>query len=355
MPKLSIAQLAPCEERVPPVKYGGTELVVSNLTEELVKRGHKVTLIASGDSKTKAKLYPVFSQSLRNDKKIGADLKIRDAYKLIGLANAIIFLKNHHFDLIHNHLGWRLLPWQKLFSAPIVTTLHGPLDAKYQQIIYSKYRDSYFVSISNNQRQPLKYLNFVATVYNGIAINKFNFKAQAGKYLAFLGRMSPEKGPVQAIKTAKQAGEKLIMAAKIDLVDQEYYQKKVKPLIDGRQIQFIGEINHQSKVKLLKNAKALLALIQWPEPFGLFMVEALACGAPVIANTRGAAPEIIQSGKNGFLVENINEAVAAIRQLDKINRHFCRESAVKKFSVKKMVDGYEEVYAKILSCRNFQN
>lgn len=351
MTKLSIAQLAPFEERVPPLKYGGTELIVSNLTEELVKRGHRVTLIASGDSKTNAKLYPIFRQSLRNDKKIGVDLKIRDAYKLIGLAEAISFLNKHHFDIIHNHLGWRLLPWQKLFSAPIVTTLHGPLNVKYQQIIYNRYRNSYFVSISNNQRQPLKYLNFVDTVYNGILINKFSFNAKAGKYLAFLGRMSPEKGPVQAIKTAKQAREKLIMAAKIDLVDQEYFQKNVKPLIDGRQIQFIGEINHQSKVKLLKNSKALLALIQWPEPFGLFMTEALACGAPVIAMNQGAAPEIVQSGKNGFLVENINEAVAAIRQLGKIDRHFCRESAVKKFSMEKMVDGYEEVYRKLMGAR----
>jgi len=234
----------------------------------------------------------------------------------------------------------------------VVTTLHGPLDTDYQQFVYNtipnKNYKNYYVSISNNQRQPMPRLNFVNTIYHGIQVDKFTFNSKKGKYAAFLGRMSPEKGPLQAIRAAKKAKIPLIMAAKVDLTDKEYFHKKIKPLIDGKLIKFIGEVDHRDKVKLLRNAAALLGLIQWEEPFGLVMIEALACGTPVIANNRGSVSEIIQNGKTGFIVKNINEAVKAIHNIDQIDRYDCRRLAEEKFSVEKMTTEYEKIYYKLL-------
>ncbi len=348
MKKLRIIQIAPVEEPVPPKKYGGTELVVANLIKGLLKNGHQVTLLASGDSATKARLVPIFKKSIRQDPQIGQDKQKRDAAKYLGAAKIVEYLQNNQFDLIHNHLGWRLLPFLPLLKAPVVTTLHGPLDVEYQQFVYGRFAQANYVSISNNQRRGLPSLNFQGTVYNGIETDRFVYNSRPGKYLAFLGRMSPEKGPVEAIRAAKKAGLPLVMAAKVDLVDREYYTKKVKPLIDGRQIKFIGEVGHAGKVKLLKDAIALLALIQWEEPFGLFMVEALACGTPVIATRRGSVPELIADKKTGFIVGNIAQAAAAVKKLDKISRSDCRQEAVGRFSVAAMTAGYEEVYRKIL-------
>ena len=347
--KLCLAQIAPSEERVPPPKYGGIELVVSNLTEELIKRGHQVTLLASGDSITKARLVSTFKKAVRTDVNIGANSLKRDAAKLIEVAQAVNFLQQHKFDIIHNHIDWRFLPFISLLnSAPVVTTLHGPLDTDYQQFIYNTVPNKNYVSISDNQRRPMPQLNFVSTIYHGIQINKFAFNSKKGKYVAFLGRMSPEKGPLQAIQAAKKAKIPLIIAAKVDLVDREYFNKKIKPLIDGKLIKFIGEVSHRGKVKLLRNAAALLCLIQWEEPFGLVMIEALACGTPIIANNKGSVPELIQDGKTGFIVKNINEAVKAIHNIDQIDRYDCRRLAEEKFSVEKMAEEYEKVYYKLL-------
>lgn len=347
--KLCLAQIAPSEERVPPPKYGGTELVVSNLTEELIRRGHQVTLLASGDSITKAKLFPVFKKAVRTDTNIGANLLRRDAAKLIEVARVVNFLQQHKFDIIHNHIDWRFLPFVSLLnSAPVITTLHGPLDDGYQRFVYGAVPNKNYVSISNNQRQQMPQLDFIGTVYHGIQINKFAFNSKKGDYVAFLGRISPEKGPLQAIRAAKKAKIPLIIAAKVDLVDKEYFRKKIKPLIDGKLIKFIGEVNHRGKVKLLRNAAALLSLIQWEEPFGLVMIEALACGTPVIANNRGSVPELIQNGKTGFIVKNVSEAVKAIHNIDQINRYDCRKSAEEKFSVEKMAEEYEKIYYKLL-------
>lgn len=346
--KLSIAQVAPFEERVPPLKYGGTELVISNLAEELVKRGHKVTLLASGDSITKAQLIPIFKKSIRKDPNIGTDLKKRNAIKFIGVARVVNYLQQHKFDIIHNHIGWRFLPFCPMLNSTIVTTLHGPLDVEYQQFVYGSFPNANYISISNNQRQPMPKLNFTNTVYNGIQVDKFTFNSKKGKYAAFLGRMSPEKGPIQAIQAAKKAKIPLIMAAKVDLVDKEYFNKKVKPLIDGKLIKFIGEVDHRGKVKLLKDAAVLFALIQWEEPFGLFVVEALACGTPVIATNRGAMPELIKDGKTGFLVNNLSQAVKAVHNIDQINRQGCRKLAEDRFSVEKMADDYLKAYYKLL-------
>lgn len=344
---MKIIQLASFEERVPPLKYGGTELIVSNITEELVKRSHKVYLLASGDSKTSAKLIPVFSTSMRQLPE-AKDMKIRDALKFIGVGKMLELLNNIKADIIHNHLGWRFLAFANFATCPVVTTLHGPLSVPYMQYIHKKFAQFNFVSISNSQRKPLPELNFVSTVYNGIDISKFEFNDKPEDYFAFLGRMSPEKGPIQAIQIAKLAGVKLKMAAKIDAVDTEYFKKEVEPLIDGKQIEFIGEIGPEEKSDFLKNAIGLIAPIQWEEPFGLFFIEAMACGTPVIACKRGSVPEIVKNGENGFIVETVEEGAKAVKKIETIDRMGCRKHVEKYFTTEKMVDGYEKVYEKIL-------
>ena len=347
---MKIAQIAPFEEPVPPKKYGGTERIVYHLTEELVKNGHNVTLFATGDSKTSAKLLSIFPKALRSIK-IGQNLKAREAYKLIGLAKVIGILLKENFDIIHNHIGWRFLPFIKILKTKVVTTLHGPLDIGYQRFIYQKFPNSYYISISKNQREPLPKLNFVGNVYNGIDIRSFPFKEKSGNYLAFLGRMSPEKGPLEAIKIAKKMKMKLVMAAKIDLVDKEYFSKKIEPLIDNRMIKFIGEVGHKKKVQLLQNAKATLVPINWREPFGLVLTESMSCGTPVIAFKRGSVPEIIKDKKTGFIVKNVDEAVESLKKIDQIDRRDCRKWVEEKFTSEKMANGYEKIYSKVLKYR----
>ncbi len=345
MKKLKIAQLVPFEETVPPTKYGGTELVAANLCDGLVGQGHDVTLYSVGGSRTKAKLVKIFPQSLRAT--TGTDLKARESLKFMGVGKVLAYILQNRFDVIHNHIGWRLLPFLEVLPAPVVTTLHGPLDIAYQQMVYGAYKRANFVSISNNQRKPLK-LNYAATVYNGIQVEKFTYQEKKDDYLAFLGRMSPEKGPVQAIQVAKKTGRKLIMAAKVDAVDIKFFNTEVRPHIDGKQIVFLGEVDHAGKNKLLARASGLLALIQWEEPFGLFMAEANACGTPVIAMARGAAPEVIAHKKTGYLVHTIEEAVKMVGRLDKIKPKDCRQRAVARFSVAAMVGGYVRVYRKLI-------
>jgi len=344
---LRIGQVAPFEDKVPPEKYGGTELVVSNLAEELTERKNKVYLVASGDSKTKAKLLAVFPKHLRAYPG-SKDMKIRDSLKFIGVGKALEFLQNIDADIIHNHLGWRLLPFSSLIKAPMVTTLHGPLDIEYQKKVYGAFKKANYVSISNSQRKPFPDLNYVGTVYNGIELEKFPFAARPGNYLAFLGRMSPEKGPIEAIMAAKKSGYQLKMAAKVDAADKEFFEKKVRPLIDQKQIVFVGEVDHKGKTELLKGARALLAPIQWREPFGLFFIEAMACGTPVIAANQGSVPEIVEDGKTGFIASNEKETVEAIKNIGIIDRAACRKRVEEKFSSQKMADGYEEIYRKIL-------
>jgi len=344
---MKIAQIAPFEEAVPPEKYGGTELVVYNLCEELVKRGHLVYLLASGDSKTNAKILPVFPKSLRNSPK-AQDLRVKESFKFIGLSKILEHLKNVKVDIIHNHIGWRLLSLASFIKAPIITTLHGPLDVENQSTVYSLFKKANYVSISNNQREPLAGLNYLATVYNGIDIKKFPFSGKKGAYLAFLGRISPEKGPVQAIQAARKSGFKLKIAAKVDAVDKEFFETEVRPLIDGKQIEFLGEVAHKGKVELLKNASALLTPIQWREPFGLFFIEAMACGTPVIAFKKGSVPEIIEDKKTGFIVKNVEEMARAIKKIGEIDRKKCRQRVEKYFTAEKMTDGYEKVYKKTL-------
>jgi glycosyltransferase involved in cell wall biosynthesis len=371
--KLRIAQISPFEEQVPPPKYGGTELIVSYLTEGLIKRGHKVYLVASGDSITKAKLFPVFPTAIRKslpEREKG--VQAREALKFIGLGKILEYLLyDLKVDIIHNHVGWRLLAFESIFKkTPMVTTIHGPLDIPLKQIVYGSFPNSYLVSISNNQRKPMPQLNYVATVYNGIDVKNFEFSNKEGKYLAFLARISPEKGPVQAIQIAKKSGLELKMAAKVDVVDKDFFEKKVNPLIDNKQIKFLGEVDHKTKVELLKNAKALLCPIQWEEPFGLFIIEAMACGTPVIAFARGSVPEIIKDGETGFIINSspkdirgnwiikktgINGMVEAVKKIYNMPekeyqkmRYLCRKHVEKNFTAEKMVSEYEKVYYKIL-------
>lgn len=346
---MKIAQLVPVEEAVPPIKYGGTELIASNITEELVKRGHEVHLLASGGSNTSAKLIKIFDQPIRELTPNLEDAKLREAFKYMAIARAIKHINDSGFDIVHNHVGWRTLPFEPLFNAPVVTTLHSPMDENFIQNVYRQFAAANYITISDSQRKPMADLNFVKTVYNGIRVDTFEFNNHPRDYVAFLGRMSPEKGPKQAIMAAKAAGVKLIMAAKVDAVDQNYFKSEIEPLIDGDQIKFIGEVDHSGKVALLKDALALLALIQWEEPFGLFMTESMSCGTPVIATMRGSVPELVEHGKNGLIVENTAEAAAnAIKAIGHIDRAQCRKIAEEKFSVTAMVDGYIDAYKKVI-------
>lgn len=345
--KLNIAIVSPLEERVPPAKYAGTERVVYNLCEGLTKRGHHVTLLASGQSKISGKVIPITKRPIRTDS-VGQDEKKREASKLYGIAKVLKILQKEKFDIVHNHIGWRLLIFSDLVKTPMVTTLHGPMNLEYQNYVYNIFARSSYISISNDQRAPNKKINYVSTVYNGINLDKFTFNNTPKKYLAFLGRMSPEKGPKQAILVAKKAGIPLIMAAKIDLVDREYFKKEIEPFIDGKFIRYIGEIGDREKDELLKNAIALLALIQWREPFGLFVIEAMACGTPVIASPLGALPELIVKNVTGYFVKNTDEAVKKIKVVSHLSRIRCREHVEKNFSLEKMVEGYEKAYFKIL-------
>jgi len=359
---MKIVQIAPFEETVPPKKYGGVELVIYNIVQELVKKGHQVYLIGPGGSQTRAKLFSVFPKALRTYTE-AQDMKIRDSLKFIGVGKILEHLKNIDADVIHNHLGWRLLPFSPIIKMPIVTTLHGPLGIDYQKLVYGRFKKNNYVSISKNQRKPFPGLNYVGNVYNGIDLKKFPFSEKTEDYLAFLGRMSPEKGPVEAIKSARKSGFKLKMAAKVDVVDKNFFETKVNPLIDNKQIVFLGEINHERKVKLLKNAKALICPIQWREPFGLFFVEAMACGTPVIAFNRGSVPEIIKDKETGLIVApfnkkgkpNIEGFVKAINKIYQMSeteykkmRHNCRKHVEKNFSLEKMTSEYEKIYYRIL-------
>lgn len=345
---MKIALLAPFEESVPPEKYGGTELIVYHLAQLLPKMGHETYLFATADSKTNSELIPTFPRAIRKEK-IAEDIKTRDSLKYIGVAKVVEELKKRKIDIIHNHIGWRFLPFASLFECPTVTTLHGPLDIPYQQFIYGRFKELPFVSISNSQRKPFQKLNYAATVYNGIDLNQFKFNEEPkGDYLAFLGRMSPEKGPKQAIEVAKRSGIKLKMAGKIDAVDKEYFEKEIKPLIDGKQVEFIGEIGSEERDGFLGNAIALLAPLQWEEPFGLFLIEPQACGTPVIALKRGAAPEVIKHGKTGFVVEMLDEMIIAVKKIDTIKRKECRKWIEENFTAERMVKDYEKVYQKLI-------
>jgi glycosyltransferase involved in cell wall biosynthesis len=345
---LKIAVLAPFEEPVPPKKYGGTELVVYNLVEELVAIGHDVTLIASGDSTTTAKLVPGVERAIRILPK-ARNPQTRAALRYQGLANALSIIVNGDFDILHNHYGWQLLMFKKLLSCPVITTLHGTLADPTEREMYTLHQDVPYISISNSQRRHGPHLHYVDTVYNGIQVERFEFNDQPKDYLAFLGRISPQKGPEYAIEIAKKTNQRLVIAAKIDPTDESYFEQVVEPLIDGKQISFIGEVDHKGKVDLLKNAKALISPLQWDEPFGIVNIESLACGTPVITINRGSMPEIIVDGKVGYLCSNIDEMIARVADIASINRRACRDHVEQHFTAHGMAEQYLRIYKSLLT------
>lgn len=341
---MRIAQVAPLWERVPPPAYGGIELVVGLLTDELVKRGHEVTLFASGDSITSAKLLSVHPRALRLDQTV----KEASVYELLNLA--LVYEQAENFDLIHSHVGHTPLAYTKLVKTPTVHTLHGIFTPDSEKIFkYAKKQP--YISISHAQREPKLGLNYVATVYNGIDVSSHKFYPQPTNppYLAFVGRISPEKGTHLAIEIAKQVGLPLKIAGKIDKVDVEYFEQEIKPHIDGQQIEYLGEANHVEKNEIMGAAYATLFPITWREPFGLVMVESMAAGTPVIAMKMGSTPEVIADSETGFLCHNTQECIQAIDKVNRLNRYACRRYVESNFSVQQMTDGYEVVYRQILA------
>jgi glycosyltransferase involved in cell wall biosynthesis len=339
-----IAQVSPLYESVPPTLYGGTERVVSYLTEELVRQGHEVTLFASGDSQTSAELVPVCPRALR------LDAGCRDA-----LAHHVLLLERvrqhaHRFDLIHFHCDYLHFPLSRLGRWRHLTTLHGRLDIPDLVPLYQEFREVPVVSISDAQRRPLPWLNWQGTVYHGLPTDLFTFREQPGKYLAFLGRISPEKRPDRAIAIAQRVGMPLKIAAKVDAADKAYYEAEIRPLIRraGSLVEFLGEIGGKEKDDFLGQAYALLFPIDWPEPFGLVMIEALACGTPVIACRCGSVPEVIEDGVTGFVVDSVEEAVAAVGRVGQLSRRRCREEFERRFSVQRMVRDYLRLYRRLL-------
>jgi glycosyltransferase involved in cell wall biosynthesis len=341
--KLRIAMVAPLTEPVPPPLYGGTERVVSVLTEELVRRGHDVTLFASGDSKTSAKLFPCCERGLRLDK----TAKDYVAHTLFGCGEA--YVRAAEFDIIHNHNDYIAFPFARMALTPTVTTVHGRLDLPEVKQIYDAYPEHQLVSISNDQQSWLPNRRWLATVYNGIDIENYHFKEEGGDYLVFLGRISPEKRVDRAIEIARDVGMRLIIAAKVDRVDQDYHENAIKPLIERNSnlVEYIGEVNEQEKDQLLGGAYAYLFPVDWPEPFGLTMAEAMATGCPVIATKAGSAPEVVADGETGFVCRSFSAMVQAVGRIGEIDRRACRAHVERNFSPTAMADGYERVYAQV--------
>lgn len=347
---MRIAQVSPLWESVPPPAYGGAELVVSLLTDELVRRGHEVTLFASGDSCTIAQLHAIHPRSLRLD----PEVREPSVYEFLQLNE--VYQRADEFDIIHSHIGVAALSCAPLVKTPTIHTLHGTFSLDNQKV-FSRARSQPYVSISNAQREPSLGLNYVATVYNGIdpATHQFYPQPEDPPYLAFLGRLSPEKGPHHAIEIAKRTGWRLKLAGKVDRVDIDYYEQEIKPHIDGDQIQYLGEANHVQKNTLMGNAVATLFPITWREPFGLVMIESMAAGTPVIAMELGSTSEIIAHGETGFLCHSVDDCIAALDRVETIDRLTCRRHVEQKFGVTQMVDGYEAVYQEILGERFTQN
>lgn len=347
---MRIAQVAPLWERVPPPAYGGIELVVSLLTDELVRRGHEVTLFATGDSLTLAQLESVHARAVRLDPLV----KEYQIYEMLQLTQ--VYERAHEFDVIHSHMGCPALPYAKFTKTPTVHTLHGVFTSDNEKM-YAHACTQPFVSISDAQREARLNLNCVSTVYNGIDVDSYKFYPEPSEppYLAFLGRLSPEKGPHIAIEIAKRTGWRLKMAGKVDIVDEEFYETELKPHIDGEQIQYLGEANHVQKNTLMGNAYATLFPITWREPFGLVMVESMASGTPVIGMNLGSAPEVIAHGKSGFLCQSIDDCIAALDRISSLDRAVCRQHVIDNFSVQRMTDGYEAVYRQLVGERFKQN
>ena len=342
---MKIAQVAPLTEAVPPKLYGGTERVVAYLTDALVELGHDVTLFASGDSMTKAKLAPIWPQALR------LDPAIKDFLAPVFMELEMVARRAHEFDVIHSHLDYFGYPLLRLLDVPSVTTLHGRLDMPELRPLYEVYDDMPVVSISDSQRVPLPQANYVATILHGLPQNLLAKGSGAGGYLAFLGRISPEKAPDAAIRIAARAGMPLKIAAKVDRVDAEYFKTTIEPLLSLGQVEFIGEIGEHQKSDFLGNAAGLLFPIAWREPFGLVMIEAMACGTPVIAFENGSVPEVLEDGVTAFIVQNEDQAVQAVRRIGMLDRHRIRAEFDQRFTAQHMAQNYLKLYSRLSKAR----
>jgi glycosyltransferase involved in cell wall biosynthesis len=343
---MKIAQVAPLYESVPPKLYGGTERVVSYLTEELVEMGHKVTLFASGDSETAARLIPGCESSLRLSK--GCIDPLARHYVML----EDVMERAEEFDIIHFHVDYLHFPVARISRLPHITTLHGRLDLPDLVPLYRKFRDMPVVSISKGQRKPLCWANWVGNVYHGLPAASLSVGNGSGKYLAFLGRICPEKRVDRAIQVALQTGMPLKIAAKVDPVDREYYECKIKPLLANPHVEYIGEITEHQKAEFLGNAYAQLFPIDWPEPFGLTMIEAMACGTPTIAFNCGSVPEVITHGVTGLIVDSMLEAVSAVEEASTLDRTVCRQEFERRFTASRMAREYLNLYQAILSARS---
>lgn len=341
---MKIAQIAPLYESVPPRFYGGTERIVSYLTEELVAQGHEVTLFASGDSLTSADLVPCCDIGLRLNPAVKDPLP----YHVMMLEQ--VRQRADEFDVLHFHIDLVHFPLIRTFAGRTVTTLHGRLDLPDLAPFYAMFPDIPLVSISDNQRQPLPRANWLATVHHGLPANLLPFRPSGTDgYLAFLGRISPEKRPDRAIEIATRVGLPLKIAAKIAAADQAYWDEVIKPMIDANPlVEFVGEIDERQKADFLGKACAFLFPVDWPEPFGMVMIEAMSCGTPVIAFRCGSVPEVIRDGFSGLIIDSVEEAAAAVRRAQNLDRHQVREEFERRFTVQRMARDYTHIYEQLL-------
>ncbi|HSW21089.1 MAG TPA: glycosyltransferase family 4 protein [Ramlibacter sp.] len=343
---MRIAQVAPLFESVPPQAYGGTERVVSYLTEALVADGHEVTLFASGDSVTSARLERMAPRSLRTD-------PVRPDWLMwhTMMVDAV-FERAHEFDVIHFHTDCLHYPLAHRCPTPCVTTMHGRLDLPDLRTLHERFRAHPLVSISNSQRTPMTTANWCATVYHGLPSQLYRFNPEPQNYFAFVGRISPEKRVDRAIEIAIACDTPLRIAAKIDAADSEYFERKIRPLLDHPLVHCVGEIGDQEKNAFMGGARALLFPIDWPEPFGLVMIESLACGTPVVAYGCGSVPELMQDGVTGVIVHNQQEAINAARDIGRIDRRQCRAVFERRFTADKMAARYLQVYQSLIDTRD---
>jgi glycosyltransferase involved in cell wall biosynthesis len=339
--RLRIAQVAPLSESVPPKLYGGTERVVATLSDELVRQGHDVTLFASGDSKTNATLVAVCASALRLS-------SCPDPLAIHLHMIEQVAKRANEFDVLHFHVAPLHFSVARRLRTPHVTTLHGRLDLPPIAPLYSEFDELPLVSVSDAQRAPLPNQNWIGTVYHGLPARELTFRPEPGSYLAFLGRIAPEKRPDRAIAIARSCGCRLKIAAKVDPADIEYFKHDIEPLLDDPLVDFIGEINEAQKGEFLGGARALLFPIDWPEPFGLVMIESLACGTPVVAIRGGSVAEIIEHGVTGFVVDTLEEAMTAATHVDTIDRRACRRAFEERFSATRMADEYLKLYSQVV-------
>jgi glycosyltransferase involved in cell wall biosynthesis len=338
--QLRIAQVAPLAESVPPQLYGGTERVVATLTDELVRQGHDVTLFASGDSRTTATLVAPVPRALRLS-------KCADPLAQHLLLVELITQRADEFDVIHFHIAPLHFSMARRLATPHVTTLHGRLDLPEVPALYGEFADLPLVSVSDAQRDPLPHQNWVGTVYHGLPDGELQFNPRPGQYLAFLGRISPEKRVDRAIAIAKACGWPLKIAAKVDPVDKEYFETTINPLLDHPLIEYCGEINERQKGPFLGGAMALLFPIDWPEPFGLVMIEAMACGTPVVAIRGGSVAEVLDEGVTGFICDNVEQAIEATRRVPTLDRMRCRRTFEERFTATRMAEEYSQLYRRL--------